>query len=245
MRHTTVPTHPRINSAASHELNPNMQPPIQAVIFDADGTLIDSEVPGMDVLYEMACEEGLNLTREEAHQRFRGSYMADLVAWIAEQLPHKADAFGTDFIQRVRQRQAERFHEALEPMPGAPELLRRLKIPYCIATNGPREKIELTLKLSGLSEFFGDHVFSAYDKQLFKPDPGLFLVAASTLGVAPEHCAVVEDSLPGIQAGLNAGMQVYSLHGHEGLPAEIAERITFIADLHDLMTRWVDVIDAE
>ena len=219
-----------------------MQPSIKAVIFDADGTLIDSEEPGMDVLHEMACEEGLKLTREEAYQRFRGAYMADLVAWIAAQLPHKADAFGADFIKRIRQRQTERFHEALAPMPGAPELLRRLRIPYCIATNGPREKIELTLKLSGLSAFFGDRVFSAYDKGLFKPDPGLFLDAASTLDVALEHCAVVEDSLPGIQAGLSAGMQVYSLHGRDGLPAEIVERITFISGLNELLTLWADVI---
>jgi beta-phosphoglucomutase-like phosphatase (HAD superfamily) len=50
---------------------------IQAIIFDADGTLIDSEVPGMDVLYQLASEEGLILSREEAHQQFRGARMAD------------------------------------------------------------------------------------------------------------------------------------------------------------------------
>ena len=215
---------------------------IKAVIFDADGTLIDSEVPGMDVLHELACEEGLALSRDEAHQRFRGGYMADIVAWIAAQLPHKANAFGADFIKRVRQRQVERFNQGLEPMPAANELLRRLQVPYCIATNGPREKIELTLNLTGLRPFFGDRIFCAYDKGLFKPDPGLFLDAAATLGVAPEYCAVVEDSLPGIQAGLSAGMHVYSLHGRDGLPEEVVERITFITGLDELITLWRDVV---
>ena len=56
---------------------------IRAVIFDSDGTLVDSEVPGMDILYEMACTNGLVLTREQAHQQFRGQRMADIVAWIA------------------------------------------------------------------------------------------------------------------------------------------------------------------
>ena len=219
-----------------------MLKPIGAVIFDADGTLIDSEVPGMDVVHEAACEEGLALTREAAHQRFRGGYMRDIVAWIAAQLPEKPENFEDEFIRRVRARQVERFREALEPMPGAPELLRRLRVPYCIATNGPREKIELTLSLTGLRPYFGDRVFCAYDKGLFKPDPGLFLDAAATMGVAPALCAVVEDSLPGIQAGLSAGMQVFSLHGREGLPAAVVDRITFIAGLDDLITLWPDAV---
>lgn len=60
---------------------------VQAVIFDADGTLIDSEVPGMDVMYERACEAGLALTRDRAHDYFRGRRMSEIVAWIASQLP--------------------------------------------------------------------------------------------------------------------------------------------------------------
>ena len=222
-----------------------MKTPIKAVIFDADGTLIDSEVPGMDVLHEAACEEGLDLTREAAHRRFRGSYMRDIVGWIRAQLPDKPDTFESEFISRVRHRQAERFKQALEPMPGAPELLRRLNIPFCIATNGPREKIELTLGLTGLRPFFGERIFCAYDKGLFKPDPDLFLDAAATLGVPPEACAVVEDSLPGIQAGLSAGMSVYSLHGREGLPDDVANRITYISGLDELISLWPDLLQPE
>jgi HAD superfamily hydrolase (TIGR01509 family) len=130
----------------------------------------------------------------------------------------------------------------LFPMPGAKELLSRLQIPFCIATNGPREKIELTLSLTGLRSFFGDRIFCAYDMGLFKPDPGLFLQAAAKLGTIPEHCAVVEDSLPGIQAGLSAGMQVFSLLNRQELPTEVSERITFITSLDELITRWSEVI---
>ena len=113
-------------------------------------------------------------------------------------------------------------------------LLSRLTIPFGVATNGPREKVELTLSLTGLLPLVGDRIFCAYDIGIFKPAPGLFLHAAEQLGVAPEYCAVVEDSLPGIQAGLAAGMQVFSLHGHDGMPVELAKQVVFIRGLADL-----------
>ncbi len=215
---------------------------IRAVIFDADGTLIDSEVPGMDILHQQALEEGLTFSREEAHQQFRGACMADIVGWIASQLTRKTSDFEADFTNKVRKLQVERFNQELAPMPGALELLSRLKVPYCIATNGPREKVELTLKLTGLRPFFGEQIYSAYDLGFFKPDPGLFLQAAAGLGEAAEYCAVVEDSLPGIEAGLNAGMQVFSLLSQHELPVLIAQRVTCITGLDELIRQWCDEI---
>lgn len=211
---------------------------IRAAIFDADGTLIDSEEPGMDVLYEQALREGLTRSRDEAFQCFRGSRMADCVAWIAanspETRPARDEAYWTDFTRHVRELQALRFRESLLPMPGAEALLAGLRIPFCLATNGPRRKISLTLELTELDKYFGERVFSAYESGFFKPDPRLFLLAAERMGVAPENCAVVEDSLPGIEAGLAAGMHVFSLHEPTGLPAGIAARVTHIAALDEL-----------
>lgn len=208
-----------------------MKDNIQAVIFDCDGTLVDSEVPGMDVLHAHACALGLEFTREQAHQRFRGVRMADCIAWIGAQLQHKPDGFEVDFARRVRSAQAERFSEGLAVIPGACELLERLTIPFCVATNGPREKAELTLGLTGLLKYFPDRLFSAYDVGIYKPDPGLFLHAAKTLGIAPECCAVVEDSLPGIHAGLAAGMRVYALIPSVELSADISRQVRSITDL--------------
>ncbi|MHB1199252.1 MAG: HAD family hydrolase [Polaromonas sp.] len=211
-----------------------MARPIQAVIFDCDGTLVDSEVPSMDVLYTHACALGIDFTREQAHQQFRGVRMADCIAWIGAQLQHKPDGFELDFVRDVRRVQAQRFSEGLKVIPGAFELLEKLTIPYCVATNGPREKVELTLGLTGLLKFFPDRVISAYDAGIFKPDPGLFLHAARVMGVAPACCAVVEDSLPGIQAGLAAGMQVYALLSPAALGAEISQQVHSIKDLTEL-----------
>jgi HAD superfamily hydrolase (TIGR01509 family) len=207
---------------------------IQALIFDCDGTLVDSEVPSMDVIHEQACAQGVVFTREQAHRQFRGVRMADCIAWIAAQLPGVPADFADDFARKVRAAQALRFAERLDVIPGAFELLGALKIPFCVATNGPREKVELTLGLTGLRRFFPEHIFSAYEVGLYKPDPGLFLHAAQVLGVAPGHCAVVEDSLPGIRAGLAAGMRVFSLLPASDLPFELAQRVVCIRNLVEL-----------
>ena len=219
---------------AHHDRHPMVKNNIQAVIFDCDGTLVDSEVPSMDVLHAHARALGLDFTREQAHQQFRGVRMADCITWIGAQLQHKPDGFEVDFARSVRTAQAERFNEGLAVIPGAFELLETLKIPFCVATNGPREKAELTLGLTGLLGFFPDRLFSAYEVGIYKPDPGLFLHAARAMGVAPQYCAVIEDSLPGIQAGLAAGMQVYALIHPDALSPDVAQQIHLIKDLAEL-----------
>jgi HAD superfamily hydrolase (TIGR01509 family) len=207
---------------------------IQAVIFDCDGTLVDSEVPSMDVIHAQASALGVVFTREQAHQQFRGVRMADCIAWIAAQLPQVPPGFAEDFARSVRTAQALRFAERLDVIPGAFELLGALQIPFCVATNGPREKVELTLGLTGLRRFFPQHIFSAYEVGSYKPDPGLFLHAARVLGVAPEHCAVVEDSLPGVEAGVAAGMRVFSLLPQPELPTNLVSRVVCIRNLLEL-----------
>ncbi|WP_319241911.1 HAD-IA family hydrolase [uncultured Propionivibrio sp.] len=208
---------------------------IRAVLFDSDGTLVDSEVPAMDVLHQMAVAEGLQFTREEAHRQFRGVRMSRIAAWIAERVPQAGDNFEHDFTQRYREASVRRFKEDLAPMPGALELLQRLHIPFGVVTNGPMEKVQLTLDLTGLLPYVGDRIYSAYDHGCFKPDPALFLIAARDLGTDPAHCAVVEDSVPGLLAGVAAGMRVFSLHPREGVPEAIADKITYIGGLSELI----------
>lgn len=93
-------------------------------------------------------------------------------------------------------------------MPGALEFVESLKIPACVASNGPRIKIETCLKSVGLYPVFEDSIISAYEVQAWKPDPKIMLHAAGTLGLPPEKCLVVEDSLSGVEAGLLAGCYV-------------------------------------
>ena len=217
--------------------------PIAALIFDLDGTLVDSEAPGLDVLHQMAADLGAPWGREEMHARFGGVPMARCVSTIARHVSVQHQPLDeVTFLQQLRLNMAARFREGLDEIPGALVLLQRLQAlnkPFAIGTNGPREKAEITLGITGLRPFFGERLFCAPEVGSFKPEPGLFLHAAAALGVMPSACGVVEDSLPGIQAGLAAGMQVFSLHRRQGLPAEVAERVQFIDDLHQLHA-WLD-----
>ena len=216
--------------------------PIAALIFDLDGTLVDSEAPGLDGLHRMAADLGAPWGREEMHARFGGVPMARCVSTIARHVSTQHQPLDeVDFLQQLRRNMAARFREGLDEIPGAMALLQRLQAmnkPFAIGTNGPREKAEITLGITGLRPFFGERLFCAPEVGSFKPEPGLFLHAAAALGVEPSGCAVVEDSLPGIQAGLAAGMRVFSLHPRQGLPAEVADRVHVIDGLPQLQA-WL------
>lgn len=204
---------------------------ISALIFDCDGTLVDSEDIGIAAMHAHALPYGLTLPLAEVTTDFRGKSMARNVAELAR---HSAKPFPEDFTATARQAMAVRFRSELKPMPGALAFISQLKLPFCVATNGPRDKTELTLGLTGLLPYFEGRIFSAYEVGHFKPEPQLFLQAAAGLGVAPEQCAVVEDSVPGIQAGLAAGMQVFSLCHPETIPQALTGRITQIRGVADL-----------
>ena len=127
------------------------------------------------------------------------------------------------------------FQQNLKPIDGAVDLVRSVRSQVCIASNGPPEKIRLSLSLTGLQPFFGDRLFSAYDVQAWKPDPELFLSDARTLGVHPRDCAVVEDSLPGIHGGLAAGMQVFA-YFPDSDPPPLPDAVVVVKHLSELQT---------
>lgn len=211
--------------------------PIEAVIFDCDGTLVDSERLANAALVECAAPFGLRMTAEEAMRTYVGGKMADCVADIESRLGRKLP---DSFIPEVRRRTAEAFRIHLKPIEGALDILQTLRLPFCVASSGPAEKIELSLALTGLARFFTrERIFSAYDVGSWKPDPALFLHAAKAMGVAPNRCAVVEDSLRGVEAGTNAGMRTFWLRPSAPLPRSV-EALHRLADLPDLLSRTAD-----
>lgn len=208
---------------------------IAALIFDLDGTLVDSEGPGLQVLHDMGVALGAPWRPDDMHAQFGGVPMAHCVAELARHIaPQHQPLDQAQFVKDLRANMALRFRQDLKEIPGATALLQALQthdLLFAIGTNGPREKAELTLGLTGLRSFFGERLFCAPEVGSFKPAPGLFLHVAAALGCAPQRCAVVEDSLPGLQAGLAAGMQVFSLHPRAGLPLEVAQQVHFIDGL--------------
>jgi HAD superfamily hydrolase (TIGR01509 family) len=191
------------------------------VIFDLDGTLVDSEPLCNGAFLDLLPE--LDDSVEGMMQRYRGSRLApvlvDLEARLGRALPE-------DFAALYRRRVAELFDQQLLAMPGALEMLRALDCTTCIASSGPMEKIRHSLRLGGLAPLFGTRVFSAYDVGSWKPEPGLFLHAAEVLGFEPAQCVVVEDSEPGLRAAQAAGMRaVHFSPAGEVSPVPVHARI--------------------
>jgi HAD superfamily hydrolase (TIGR01509 family) len=182
--------------------------PIDAVIFDHDGTLVDSEPITLTLLAEMAIEYGAAVHEDDA-DRFKG---ADLKIVLAEIEHRRGARLPDDFLHILRERQSERIRAGLEAVPGADDLLRALQLPAAVASNAPVAKMQLCLGATGLDQYFtNEQLVSAYDVGEWKPEPGVFLAAASVLDTAPERCAVVEDSAPGIAGAIAAGMIVFAL----------------------------------
>jgi HAD superfamily hydrolase (TIGR01509 family) len=200
------------------------------VLFDCDGTLVDSELLGNVALAQELALAGVIETGESLTERFRGHGLADILA--ALQAAHRV-TLPAGFVDRYRARAARMFEAGVVPMPGVVEALARLALPMCIVSNGPLAKIRQNLRVTGLARHFGDRLFSAYEVGSWKPDPGLFLHAARAMGVAPRRCVVVDDSAPGIEAARRAGMRALWFLPH-GAPASVPPHATAFSHMDGL-----------
>lgn len=206
-------------------------PKIQAIIFDCDGTLVDSETVSLKVLVDYIAEFGLVIPMEDALERFAGGELPVVFAEVEERLGRKLPE---DHLEQFRSRQLARLAQGVDIIDGVEQLLNGLTLPYCVASNAPLNKVGLCLKTSGLDRFFPEaRRFSAYEVRKWKPEPDLFLLAAESLQTDPAHCAVVEDSIYGVDAGIAAGMQVFAYDPKGELPERQAVR--HVRSIHELI----------
>jgi HAD superfamily hydrolase (TIGR01509 family) len=138
-----------------------------------------------------------------------------------------------DFAARYYAIIAQLFERRLEPVPGMRPVLAKLDLPKCVASNAPLDKTRHSLAITGLDVYFEDHVFSAYEIERWKPEPDLFLYAASQMGYPPEACAVIEDSPVGVQAALAAGMRTF--HFTNGGIEPVVENVVQIRSMAELL----------
>lgn len=156
----------------------------------------------------MLTSHGQEISEDELIARFRGVNLTKCV----ETLEHETGVeLPASFESDVRQRMSSAFKEQLQPVEGAQRLVESLQVPFCVASSGPRKKIEENLKSTNLYTHFAGKIFSGYEIGSWKPDPGLFLAAACYFGVAPKDCVVIEDSFVGVSAGVAADMTVLGL----------------------------------
>lgn len=178
----------------------------KCVIFDCDGVLVDSEPLAEETIIEMARELGADIDIPYAKKNFKGDSFKNIVKQLESifnlLLP---DNFESEF----RRRSFEKFSNRLQPIKGIKSVLKSLDVPFCVASSGPQDKIKHNLKLTGLLPFFEKNIFSCYDIQKWKPEPDIFLDAASKMGFSINECIVIEDTFIGISAAKRGGFDVF------------------------------------
>ncbi|MFJ8250782.1 HAD family hydrolase [Streptomyces sp. NPDC094466] len=188
--------------------------PIELVIFDCDGVLVDSERIAVRVDAAVLAGLGWELTEAEIIDRFMGRSSLSMTRQVEEHLGRSLPA---DWEEEF----AHLYHDALAaeltPVEGIVDALDALDaLPHlstCVASSGSHEKMRFTLGITDLHPRFEGRIFSATEVEHGKPAPDLFLHAARRMGVPPEACAVVEDSQYGLRAARAAGMRAFAYDG--------------------------------
>ncbi|MFE5908863.1 HAD family hydrolase [Streptomyces wedmorensis] len=184
--------------------------PVELVIFDCDGVLVDSERIYCRVDREVFASLGAEFTETEVADYFVGSSHEMLTAIVEER---RGSPLEPGWQAPFKQRYEDALDAELTAVEGVAGVLDTLAVPYCLASNGSHAGIRKNLGRVGLLDRFEGRIFSARDVARGKPAPDLFLHAAATMGVPPERCAVVEDSPYGVQAARAAGMRAFGYCG--------------------------------
>ncbi|MDQ3724070.1 MAG: HAD family hydrolase [Actinomycetota bacterium] len=177
----------------------------RAVIFDCDGVLVDTELISNTVLAGLLTDAGLPTTLELCLRDYRGRSLRSVMQLATER--HGGTQLPEDIPERYYAEVEARFAVELEPIPGVVAALDEIALPTCVASSGPHHKLAVTLRATGLWERFEGRIYSATEVAHGKPAPDLFLHAARAMGFDPASTAVVEDSVPGVQAARAAGMR--------------------------------------
>jgi HAD superfamily hydrolase (TIGR01509 family) len=211
--------------------------PVDLIIFDCDGVLVDSEVISCRAHADVLTRHGYPITSEQVFERFLGRSTRQANLEVETELGHPLpEAYHGDLQDEL----FRAFESDLEAIRGIHEVLDVVTQRVCVASSGSHQRMRVSLGSTGLHDRFAPNIFSASQVKNGKPAPDLFLFAAGEMGVPPERCVVIEDSLAGIAAARAAGMTVLGFcggshcgAGHAETLREAGADLTF-ADMHQL-----------
>ncbi len=182
----------------------------QAVLFDCDGVLVDSEPITNNVLRTMLIEQGWDISAQECFVTFVGHSVADRAALIAQRT---GKSVTQPWLQQFRDRRDTALREQLIAVPhihfAVGALHRATQGRIACASGADRGKLMLQLTKVDLLPYFEGRLFSGMEHARNKPHPDVYLSAAKALATDPQHCAVVEDTPNGTRAGVAAGCTVW------------------------------------
>lgn len=207
------------------------------VIFDCDGVLVDSEPITTRLLAEDMTAHGLPMQRHEAIDLFVGG----TIKGVFEIATKMGATLPDDWVENFYDRMVDALGDEVEAIPGVHAVLDALDtagISYCVGSNGPMRKMEVTLARTGMWDRLEGRIYSAHVVGIAKPDPGLFLHAADAQGVTSAECIVIEDSASGARAAKAAAMRCFGYTGDTPaakLTAEGAEPFDSMAQLPALL----------
>ncbi|WP_417806413.1 HAD family hydrolase [Thioclava sp.] len=211
---------------------------VQAVLFDCDGVLVDSEPATFDLLGEELSAHGLMMS----HKAMEHMFIGGTIEGVARQAREMGATLPADWVESYYTRLYARLREGVALMPGIAELLDRLDaagIAYAVGSNGRMAKMEATLsQYPDIKARLDGRLFSGQDMGCPKPAPDLYLHAARAVGADPGACVVIEDSPTGAGAAKAAGMRClgYAPQGpNPHLAAEGAELFTDMAQVPKLI----------
>lgn len=209
----------------------------EAVLFDCDGVLVDSEAITCGVLRDMFEELGWRMSLQECMHHFVGHTVRTRKDLIEA---NTGQPFREEWLQDFYVRRNARLDAEVQAIPHVDAALAHLQTNFgarmaCVS-GADRAKLELMLERVGLAHFFGERVFSGHETPRSKPFPDVYLAAAAHLRVDPVRCLVIEDTPVGVTAGVAAGATVwgYAAHGQgDVLHAAGAARV--FHDMRDLL----------
>ncbi|ECC6324167.1 TPA: 6-phosphogluconate phosphatase [Salmonella enterica subsp. arizonae] len=209
---------------------------IEAVFFDCDGTLVDSEVICSRAYVAMFRQFGITLELTEVFRRFKGIKLYEIIDTISKE--HGVALAKAELELVYRAEVARLFDSELEAIAGANTLLKSIKTPMCVVSNGPVSKMQHSLGKVGMLHHFPDLLFSGYDIQRWKPDPALMFHAANAMNVNVDQCILVDDSSAGTQSGIAAGMEVFYFCADPHNKPIVHPKVTTFTDLAQLQGLW-------
>ncbi|MES2913237.1 MAG: HAD family phosphatase [Pseudomonadota bacterium] len=200
------------------------KPRFDAVLFDCDGVLVDSEPITNGVLRDMLEESGWKLTLAECMGLFLGKAVKDQAGLIEART---GQPLTEDWMTRFRERRNAGLVSGVKPIPGAVDMSAAVHTMFngriACASGADRFKVELQMDRCGLMPWFAGRIFSGHETPRSKPFPDVYLAAAAALGVDANRCAVIEDTVPGVTAGVAAGATVFGYSppeaGHDAADA--------------------------